>query len=56
MTDETTATEEEATTDKKEEKPEEEDSLLDDLIESIEEVVEKPAHWLFRKVFGNKEE
>lgn len=54
MTDETTTTEETTTENQKSE--EEENSLLDELIESIEEVVEKPAHWLFRKLGGNKEE
>jgi hypothetical protein len=34
---------------------EDDDSALDDLIESIEEVVEAPAHWLFRKMFGKKD-
>ena len=33
----------------------EDESALDDLIESIEEVIEAPVHWLFGKLFGKKD-
>jgi hypothetical protein len=52
VTDETKTDEKEEATTEEPETTEEDDSALDDLIDSIEEVVEEKAHWLFGKLFG----